>query len=212
MTQPAPPQAPAPQQQQSSALQIAVLAGLLASTVPLVGLAAGFATLTGLPKPAARRLLEQAPSRIALAGQGPAGRLIAAGEPTYRAAYLLNAAARVKAAMAGGKTLEEALAAEQRFTVAHLNAQANRATAAAAVDKAAAAHRSGLLGWKAVMDSRTSAECRANNGANFSIVAPPVEGYPGAVHPHCRCRAIAPFVNARVLGVTVPRDRIAATA
>ena len=44
-----------------------------------------------------------------------------------------------------------------------------------------------LLGWYTVRDARTSAECLAADGRNFSASAPPLIGYPGAVHPHCRC-------------------------
>lgn len=200
MTQPA----PQPQQQPTAQQQTAVLAGLLASTMPLAALVAGFATVASIPRPTARRLIEQAPSRV-LPAQGPAARLVAAGEPTYRAAYLLAAARRVRASMAAGKTLEEALAVEQRFTLAHLAAQDNRARAAAAVDKAAATHRSGLLGWKAVMDSRTSAECRAANGRNFSLLSPPAIGYPGSVHVNCRCRPVTAFANAPMVGEQVER-------
>ena len=195
MTQPAPPA----QQQTTTGQKTAILAGLLASTVPLVGLVAGFATTAGIPKVMARRLIEQAPSVPVLA-QGPAAKLVAAAEPTFRAAYLLAAADRVRQAVAAGKTLEEALAAEQRHTLAHLNAQRNRAATAAAVDLAAVKHRSGLLGWKAVMDSRTSAECRSADGKNFSIFSPPVIGLPGSVHPHCRCRPVAAFEGAGLVG------------
>lgn len=189
------------QQQPSAQQQTAVLAGMLASTMPLAGLVAGFVTLTGLPSPVARRLIEQTPSHVgALTVRGPASRLVASAEPTYRAAYLLAAAGRVRTSMTAGMSVEEALAAEQRFTVAHLQAQANRARAAVAVDKAAAQHRSGLLGWKARMDSRTSAECRAADGRNFSVFAPPAIGLPGSVHPHCRCRPVAAFAGAPMVG------------
>lgn len=195
MTQPTQPQ----QQQAFRDQQIAVLAGLLASTIPVAGLIAGFATVAHIPRPMAMRLIEQTPTARTRT-QGPAAQLVAAGESTYRAAYLLAAAGRVQEAVAAGKTLEEALAAEARNTDAHLAAQANRAKTAAAVDKAAARYRSGLLGWKAVMDSRTSAECRAANGKNFSITAPPAIGFPGAVHPHCRCRPVAAYAGAGMVG------------
>lgn len=198
MTQPAP-------QQQPSQQQVAALATMLASTMPLAGLVAGFATLATVTKPGARRLIEQAPSRLARTVAGPAERAVRAAEPAYRAAYLLAAADRVKASMAAGKTLEEALAAEQRFTVAHLAAQDNRARAAQTVDRAAVTHRSGLLGWKAVMDGRTSAECAETDGKNFSIFDPPAIGLPGSVHPRCRCRPVAAFAGARMVGEQVQR-------
>ena len=53
-----------------------------------------------------------------------------------------------------------------------------------------------LVGWKAVMDSRTSAECAAANGKNFPADRPPVIGWPGAVHPHCRCVPTKPYAGA----------------
>lgn len=53
-----------------------------------------------------------------------------------------------------------------------------------------------LVGWQARMDSRTSPECAAANGLNFYADRPPAIGYPGAVHPHCRCRPRKPWPNA----------------
>lgn len=208
MTQPAPPPQQATTQQRTAAL-----AALLATVLPLAALVAGFATLTGLPKPVALRLLEQTPARLAANITGPAARAVATAEPTYRAAYLLNAADRIRAAIASGRTAEEALAAEQRFTAAHTAAQANRAAAASAVDHVAARQRSLILGWRAVKDSRTTAECAAADGKNFDVLHPPAIGYPGMVHPHCRCRAVAAFAGAGMVGeTTAARQRKAAVA
>jgi hypothetical protein len=52
----------------------------------------------------------------------------------------------------------------------------------------ASTSKGGLLGWYSRNDDRTSAECLAAHGKNFDPnVIPPI-GYPGSVHPHCRCR------------------------
>lgn len=208
MTQPAPPA------QQQTNQRTAILAGLLASTAPLAAVAAGFAIVAGLTPAIASRLLTKAPAtlRTPTDNLGPAARQVATAEPTYRAAYLLNAAERVKAAIAAGKTLDEALTDEERFTRQHLAAQANRAKAAAAVDHAAATHRSGLLGWKARMDSRTSAECADANGKNFSIFNPPLIGLPGSVHPHCRCVPVPAFAGAGLVDESSRATRKVAVA
>lgn len=198
MTQPTQPRQP-------SNGQIAALAALLASTLPLATIVTGLASVTGLGNAIAGRLIEQAPSsRLIFPGAGPAARQVAVAESTYRAAYLLNAAARVKASIAAGKTAEEALAAEQSYTLAHERAAANRARSAAEVDKTMNRVGSSVLGWRARMDSRTSAECRAANGHNFEVFAVPLIGWPGAVHPHCRCRPVAPFAGAPMLPSAAP--------
>lgn len=63
-----------------------------------------------------------------------------------------------------------------------------------------------LLGWRAMMDDRTTAECRAANGRNFDPTRVPPIGYPGAVHPNCRCRAVRPFrTDLRVEDLPNPR-------
>jgi uncharacterized protein with gpF-like domain len=56
-----------------------------------------------------------------------------------------------------------------------------------------------LLGWNTVIDSHTSPECLAANGHNFRADHMPKIGYPGAVHPHCRCYAGPPRPGANLL-------------
>jgi len=100
-----------------------------------------------------------------------------------RAQYLARAARRVSSAsdVAGG------VRTEWGYFQAHRRASENRRMAASTV--AQAEERFGPeLGWYAKMDSRTSAECRSANGKNFRAGVPPRIGYPGAVHPRCRCR------------------------
>lgn len=108
-------------------------------------------------------------------------------EPAYRAHYVLAASRRVQQAIDRGVPREEALAAEQRYFNQHLRAVDARAQAAKVAD--AASKRYGPeLGWYAILDSRTSPECREAHGKNFTVTRIPPIGYPGAVHPDCRCR------------------------
>lgn len=143
-----------------------------------------------------------------------------AGEDTYRAAYLLAAATRVQRAVdrrpAGqsqAEALRQAAQRERQFYRQHLDAQARRRQVAAQVDVAALRHgvpfidgatgvATKLVGWHARLDDKTSPECRAADGANFPANRPPQIGWPGAVHPHCRCRPGAPFATARMVDTT----------
>jgi hypothetical protein len=66
----------------------------------------------------------------------------------------------------------------------------------------------GILGWHAEMDARTSAECRRANGKNFLAAYAPLIGYPGAVHPRCRCYPVRPYAGAKLLPSLAPaRER-----
>jgi hypothetical protein len=83
---------------------------------------------------------------------------------------------------------------EKNHLASHLLAVSKRNSAARAVATAWLAQgRSGLLGWSARMDRKTSGECREANGRNFDPSRVPPIGFPGAVHPDCRCRAVRPF-------------------
>lgn len=123
-----------------------------------------------------------------------------------RAQFALASARRGMAAIAEarshGQSASSALAAllpkERRYFAQHLDAIRNRAQAAMNVDMAALAYGP-LLGWNTVRDSRTSAECRAADGKNFRADAQPLIGWPGAVHPHCRCYAGPARIGARML-------------
>jgi Phage Mu protein F like protein len=123
---------------------------------------------------------------------------VANAAPLYEAAYFIAAAGRVAQAMQGGQSLEQAMVRERAYLQQHREAAANRAQAAHAVDVASATHGN-LLGWRAVLDSRTSAECRAAHGSNWVATHVPLIGWPGAVHPHCRCRAVRPYLTPRRL-------------
>jgi hypothetical protein len=67
-----------------------------------------------------------------------------------------------------------------------------------------------LVGWHAKLDGRTSPECRAADGANFPANRPPSIGWPGAVHPSCRCRPGAPHAQGRLLDSIISTRRKAA--
>lgn len=108
-------------------------------------------------------------------------------EPYYRAQYVLAAAERIELARKTGN-LDAAKQAEKRYFNQHIDAVKNRNATARQVDVAAAKYGDDL-GWYAIMDSRTSPECKKANGRNFSASRMPAIGYPGAVHPNCRCHA-----------------------
>lgn len=109
------------------------------------------------------------------------------------------------------QALAEAIPRERRWFSAHIAASWQRAVAAAQVDLAAASYGP-LLGWYTVRDSRTSAECMAADGRNFSPEAMPRIGWPGAVHPHCRCYPGPAHIGARMLPSTYEPARIPVTA
>jgi SPP1 gp7 family putative phage head morphogenesis protein len=135
-------------------------------------------------------------SARALPGTGSPGPAVTASlnaEAAFRAAYFVNAAARIQNNVNAGMALPDAIAGESNNLALHNAAQLNRRNAALEVDKAAV---NGICGWKAKMDAKTSPECRAANGLNFRVSDPPSIGWPGAVHPHCRCRPTRPHLGA----------------
>lgn len=83
---------------------------------------------------------------------------------------------------------------EKNHLAAHLYAQSNRNRAALGVARAWRRQGGvGLLGWKARLDRKTTADCREADGRNFDPARIPPMGYPGAVHPHCRCVPVKPY-------------------
>lgn len=131
------------------------------------------------PKPAPK------PSR----GSGGApsmSRRVAADEPRMRARYVYNAARRLTIHLVDG-TFLPGLQTERNNLQAHVRAGRNRQAAAQALDDVA--QREGpLLQWVAILDDRTTPDCRALNGRIFTVDNPPA--IPGAVHPRCRCKAV----------------------
>lgn len=118
-----------------------------------------------------------------------------------RAAYLVSAARRLTTAVKAHE-IPAALRVERRYLAAHLDANANRTLAARAVAATAKVQGTrfsypvGVIGWYATLDERTSPECRRANGRNFDPSRIPPIGFPGTVHPHCRCRPGPPHRNA----------------
>lgn len=117
-------------------------------------------------------------------GARTAVRLSDEEEASFRAGYVW---AGVKRMQAGGSIDEE----RTNFN-RHLHASRNRHARSVEVDKAAKKFGN-QLGWYAKMDSITSEECREANGRNFTAGRIPAIGFPGTVHPHCRCKPGRPF-------------------
>lgn len=127
-------------------------------------------------------------------------------ETFYRAAYVVNAAARISRVIAAasdsedGSSLEDALRtagrAERRYLDLHRIARSRRMEAAAEV--AAASEDWGpLLGWHTTLDGHATPECRAADASNFRADEPPAIGYPGSLHGgRCRCFPGPPFATA----------------
>ncbi len=129
---------------------------------------------------------------------GPAEVLENAAAVQWRARYLIASARRIDDRMAGGQTQLQAVAAERQYLDLHVDAQRRRVEAARAVDAAAGLYGN-ELGWYADKDDRTTPECRWADGRNFYADRQPVFGWPGAVHPRCRCVAGPAFDGARLL-------------
>lgn len=125
---------------------------------------------------------------------GAASEQVARMNAARRAQYVLAAAKRVtvaaREAQAKGQpvaaAIEAQIAREQRYYSQHQAAMWNRAAAAGKTDMAALEHGN-LLGWNAVKDGHTSAECRRADGKNYMASRMPKIGFPGSVHPSCRC-------------------------
>jgi hypothetical protein len=121
-----------------------------------------------------------------------------------RSAYIVAAGRRASRAYDEGGivALREVYEKERLFFRQHVAAQQRRMRAAEAVGSAMEHYSEVLLGWVATLDDRTSGECRQAHGRNFDPSRIPAIGYPGSVHPHCRCRPGPPFATRkRVEGI-----------
>lgn len=122
--------------------------------------------------------------------RGPAETFeLAEQAPGWRALYLIAAAERL---MAGVEDIVQAKQLEQTYFRQHLYAEERRQRSAALVDRTAELNddrpgESNLSGWRAVLDRRTTPECRRAHGKNFRNDKMPAIGWPGAVHVRCRC-------------------------
>ena len=135
---------------------------------------------------------------------GPVQKLEQRQAPAWRALYLVVACQRLALARAAGPAeLEVARLRESGYFEAHLRAEERRMRSAALVDATARLLEDRLdeplLGWRAVLDSRTTRECRWAHGRNFRADQMPVIGCPGAVHVRCRCSAGPPIPGAPLI-------------
>lgn len=114
-----------------------------------------------------------------------------------RASYLINAGRRLTRGLRTGQLdgMRTAYEAEQRYWQQHRRAARNRHESARLVGEAMERISQVRLGWYAVLDERTSGECRRAHGRNFDPQRIPRIGYPGSVHEHCRCRVGTPFAT-----------------
>jgi hypothetical protein len=151
---------------------------------------------------------------------GPASAATSRMNTARRAQYVLAASKRVMGAArearakggpdaaaaryAAGEAVAAQLATERRFFEQHQAAMWNRARAAGKTDMAAAEYGP-ILGWLAKKDSRTSPECAAASGKNYYASRMPEIGFPGAVHPSCRCEPVAPWPGGKLLPGSGPR-------
>ena len=224
MTAPAPAQQPQSPQQQAleDAAIVAGLAVLLATLTPSVSNIVALLT-----RPPARRgeirvtpKAARAAAGIVLhwgqpttAPHGEAGRLMQRLNVQRRAQYLLAAGRRITRDVLADSSRDGLVAAigrERRYWQQHLEASTRRELAGAAVDTAADQHGElrvtghgkvgTVLGWHAILDSRTDPACRAAHGKNFILERPPRIGLPGTVHPACRCVAVPPYRTRQLVG------------
>ena len=130
---------------------------------------------------------------------GPAYRAEEEAAAAWRAIYAVAATDRLSNPTDFDLAVEREL---QNYTL-HTEAEERRLRAAALVDAAAQLMSDrttdNLLGWRAVVDDRTTPECRAAHGCNFRADRMPLIGWPGAVHMRCRCSAGPPIPGAPLL-------------
>lgn len=202
------PTEPLPQQSPNDARLVATIVSLMAVGAPNKALASRVATLlrpvgvTGTAATLSVRLAMSAPivSRQATRLDTPAVKATVSTEHYFRATYTLEAARRIDASIKSGTPAASALQEERRFFLLHRQAADRRMEMARKVD--IARERFGdELGWYAKKDSRTTPECKAAHGKNFSALVMPRIGYPGTVHPRCRCLAGPPHKSGKQLAV-----------
>jgi hypothetical protein len=223
VTTPAPPpQQPPPQSDglDDAALAVAVAALLAGAAVGAVAGAAAVSAAAAVAALRARFALSRAAWQAlgAVLAEvfshpppvtgviGPASAQTSRMNTARRAQYVLAAARRVMGAARDarakgepvGAAIRAHLAKERRYYAQHQQAMWNRAASAGKTDMAALEHGN-FLGWNTVIDERTSAECRASDGKNYYATAMPDIGFPGSVHPGCRCYPSAPHPGGRLL-------------
>lgn len=209
------PQQPPPSDTQlaiqaASQLAVAVSAAAAVTTLGPVFAAAG---ITGPALAAALSVVMGMPPE-SKGFYGPATSTIARLNLMRRAQFTVASARRVQQSLIGARSagtplsraLADAVTRERRYYGQHLLASWGRDNAAARVDSQAMTSGR-LLGWYTVLDSHTSAECRAANRHNFYADQMPRIGYPGMVHPACRCLPGPPVPGVPMVGASRPSLR-----
>lgn len=133
-----------------------------------------------LAKPMTGRTRHGAPSPQ---DQMTAMRRVASEEPSMRAQYVLAACKRLSLA----EDYSVALTKERRYLDMHVAAGRGRRVAAKKVDALDAP----ILVWRTQEDNKVEARCAMLDHRLFTVENPPGGVYPGAVHTHCRCYAVA---------------------
>jgi hypothetical protein len=215
MTQPPPQQTAAQQDTQLALAAAGELATAVSVAAAVASLGALFAAagITGAALAGALSVVMGMPPD-AKGFYGPATSTITRMNLMRRAQFTVASARRVQGALvqarsAGqplGRALADAVTAERRYYGQHLMASWGRDNAAARVDSESMTWGR-LLGWYTTIDSRTSPECRAANRHNFLADQMPRIGYPGMVHPSCRCLPGPPVDGAPMVGSNRPALR-----
>lgn len=207
------PQQPSQSQQQQQAVLAAAAVLATAATVAAAATALGtVAAALGIRAEAMHAALEvvmeHPPDREGFYGAATAQ--TARLNLIRRAQFLVNSAkrfnetlARVASGQAEPRALLDLMRLERRYYGQHMLAGWNRMRSAAQVDTAVMDYGL-LLGWYTVVDSRTSLECWRVNRHNFRADQMPAIGFPGAVHPHCRCLPGPPIDGAPLIGARAP--------
>lgn len=201
------------QEQAGDKRKIEAIAAALAVGASAQATANALSPKVGIPTPALLPVLVIAlskPMDYGISGgvSAPASLESQRTEVLFRAQFVLAASRRVFAALGAGAPRRQALAPEQRYFEQHMEAMQKRRDAASVADRLAARYGA-TLGWYATLDSRTSPECRKANGKNFTVGERPAIGYPGSVHPHCRCKPGKPHATTQTV-YSVKPDRKAA--
>jgi hypothetical protein len=205
------PVAPDQQQQNTAedAATVTAIAALLAVPFPPVGRLVTLLTQHRVSRPAARAVV----ALVTSAGQNPvlplgsAGRGMQRTNLLRRAQFLLGAAKRLTRALGTNPSKDAVMGAlrrERQYWRQHLHASDRRTQAAALVDSIAdtssgqvtdreTGRARRVLGWRAVLDERTTPDCRAAHGRNFYTDQEPRIGWPGTVHAQCRCGPVPPW-------------------
>lgn len=204
----APAQVPPPADSSNADEVIAALGALLLAGVAAAAVIKLLGTLKGLSSSLVstvftqRKMVKLLTKKVTKPGQNAAAKariryLADEQAASARSAYLVNAMLRLVPAHAtkDAGVIAAANAREDSYAVAHAGAVAHREAAAAALLKVVGKSTPDgdgriLLGWYG--DDHPCPVCLLADGCNFDALAPPLIGWPGAVHPHCYCTAGAP--------------------